>query len=52
MGWKEKGKLSLYPSHRPFRRDTVVSFRDRSVTAYKYNDKRRLGTSQGQGLLI
>ena len=35
MGWKEKGKLSLYPSLRPFRRDAVVGFGDRSVTADK-----------------
>ena len=42
MGLKKKDKISLYPSHRPFCRVAVVGFRDRSVTAYKYNDERRV----------
>ena len=52
--WDERrrGNFSLYPFYHPFRRDVLVGFCDRSVTAYKYNDKRRLGTSQGQGRLI
>ena len=52
MGRRTTGRLPLYPSHRAFRRDAVVVFRDRSVTAYKHNNKRRLGTSQRQCRLI
>ena len=45
---RKRGNFSLYPFYRPFRRDVLVGFCDRSVTAYKYNDKRRLGRARAR----